>query len=455
MGGEHEDLLRPRESDVVQPHPVEQGDAVLRLEGRPVVEGPEVAVDPLGARELRGKRSHHDHRKLEPLGLVDRHHLDVVLGEGLVGILVLVDATVVEQAQEAVEEVEAQELAVRVRDHCVVVVALEDVQELGEDREVAGGVFVAERGLERVEREQVIEVVGWAQVERFAFLKRLDLAGPPLQGSSQRMRGDEAATELDDGVIHVGRELGDRTANLPTPVAVPAKQHCETGDQVTDFRDIEPGAGAGAKRRDAPGLERGQVRAAVALAHAVQEQGHLTVIGDDLVLLQKVDEIGEAGGFVTPIPAPDCDDGRIVRMRARRVGLDGLLVAKGRAVRVGPVNGGHPAVVALDDRAVGAVVGRELDGRATGHALRELEDVAYGGPAEAVETLVLVADDAQVASFLREFEQELLLDVVGVLILVHEHVTQVAGHGVCGRRVTEQVVDEPLQVREVDPIGVE
>ena len=85
------------------------------------------------------------------------------------------------------------------------------------------------------------------------------------------MRGDEAATELDDGVIHVGRELGDRTANLPTPVAVPAKQHCETGDQVTDFRDIEPGAGAGAKRRDAPGLERGQVRAAVALAHAVQE----------------------------------------------------------------------------------------------------------------------------------------------------------------------------------------
>jgi len=49
----------------------------------------------------------------------------------------------------------------------------------------------------------------------------------------------------------------------------------------------------------------------------------------------------------------------------------------------------------------------------------------------------------------------LLLDVVGVLILVHEHVTQVAGNGVRGRRVTEQVVDEPLQVREVDPIGVE
>ena len=51
--GEHEHLLRPREGDVVQAHPVEQRDAVLGLEGRPVVEGPEVAVDLLRARELR------------------------------------------------------------------------------------------------------------------------------------------------------------------------------------------------------------------------------------------------------------------------------------------------------------------------------------------------------------------------------------------------------------------
>ena len=126
----------------MQPHPVEEGDPVFGLEGRPVVEGPEVAVDLLGARELRAERADHDDRELQPLRLVDGHHLHVALGEGLVRVLVLVDAAVVEQPQEAVEEVEPQELAVAVRDDGVVVVALEDVQELREDREVPGGVLV-------------------------------------------------------------------------------------------------------------------------------------------------------------------------------------------------------------------------------------------------------------------------------------------------------------------------
>ena len=145
--GEDQHLLRPGEGDVVQAHPVEEGDAVLGLEGRAVVEGPEVAVDLLGARKLRGERADHDHRELQALGLVDGHHLHVALGEGLVGVLVLVDAAVVQQAQEAVEEVEPQELAVAVRDDGVVVVALEDVQELREDREVAGRVLVLRTAL--------------------------------------------------------------------------------------------------------------------------------------------------------------------------------------------------------------------------------------------------------------------------------------------------------------------
>ncbi len=84
------------------------------------------------------RRADHDHRELESLGLVDGHHLDVALGERLVRVFVLVDAAVVEQPQEAVEEVESEEFAVAVRDDRVVVVALEDVQELREDREIAG-----------------------------------------------------------------------------------------------------------------------------------------------------------------------------------------------------------------------------------------------------------------------------------------------------------------------------
>ena len=127
-----------------------------------MVEGREVTVDLLGARELCRERADHDHRELESLGLVDGHQLHVALGEGLVRILVLVDAAVVEQSQEAAEEVEAEELAVPVRDDGVVVVVLEDVQELGEDCEVTSGVLVPDRTLEWIEREQVVEVVGRA-----------------------------------------------------------------------------------------------------------------------------------------------------------------------------------------------------------------------------------------------------------------------------------------------------
>ena len=70
------------------------------------------------------------HWKLEPLGLMDGHHLNMALREGLVWVFVLVDAAVVQQAQEAVEEVKPQDLPVPVRDHGVVVIALKDVKEL-------------------------------------------------------------------------------------------------------------------------------------------------------------------------------------------------------------------------------------------------------------------------------------------------------------------------------------
>ena len=49
----------------------------------------------------------------------------------------------------------------------------------------------------------------------------------------------------------------------------------------------------------------------------------------------------------------------------------------------------------------------------------------------------------------------MLLDVVGVLVLVHEDVAEVAGHGIRGAAVAEQVVHEPLQVGEVGAVGVE
>ncbi len=95
---------------------------------------------------------------------MDGHDLHMALGKGLVRILVFVDAAFEQEAQEAVEQVEPDVLAVLSGDDGVVVVALEHIQQLGENRQVPGDVFVVDGALERVEGQQVVEVVGRAEV---------------------------------------------------------------------------------------------------------------------------------------------------------------------------------------------------------------------------------------------------------------------------------------------------
>jgi hypothetical protein len=78
---------------------------MLRLEGRPAIVGLEVSIHLLGRPHLRVERTDHDYWELQPLCLMDRHHLDVPFGERLVGVLVLIDAAVVKQSEETIEEV--------------------------------------------------------------------------------------------------------------------------------------------------------------------------------------------------------------------------------------------------------------------------------------------------------------------------------------------------------------
>jgi hypothetical protein len=114
---------------------------------------------------------------------VDGHHLHVPLRKGLIRVLVLVDAAVVEQAQEAVEQMKAQELAIPVRDDGVVVVGLEDVENLREDGQVTRGVLVLHRAAERLQRQQAVEVVGRAGIEGVALFERLDtVCDKPIGG---------------------------------------------------------------------------------------------------------------------------------------------------------------------------------------------------------------------------------------------------------------------------------
>ena len=54
---------------------------------------------------------------------------------------------------------------------------------------------------------------------------------------------------------------------------------------------------------------------------------------------------------------------------------------------------------------MGAIVRVEPDHGTLREAGRKLKDVSNGRPAESVQALVLIADDAKIAGFLGEFEQ--------------------------------------------------
>src|SRR6266446_9329469 len=97
------------------------------------------------------------------------HHLHMPLGEGLLRVLILIHAALVEQLQKAVEEVPTEGLTVAVGDHSVVVIVLKSVEELRQDRQVAGPVLILDQASKWLQRHQAIEVVSRAEVESLAL----------------------------------------------------------------------------------------------------------------------------------------------------------------------------------------------------------------------------------------------------------------------------------------------
>ena len=86
----------------------------------------------------------------------------------------------------------------------------------------------------------------------------------------------------------------------------------------------------------------------------------------------------------------------------------------------------HPLVVEADDVRVRAVVDGECDALALALVEQrgEFQDVADGGPAKAVQALVVVTHDAQIALLARQQQEDALLNGVGVLVLVDHQVGQ-------------------------------
>ena len=99
---------------------------------------------------------------------MDGHHLHVALGERPIRVLVLVDSAGMKKAQEAVEEVQTEDFTIPVRDDGVVIVPLEDVQQLGENGKVAGDILVSDRASKRLQRKELVEVIGRTTVQRLA-----------------------------------------------------------------------------------------------------------------------------------------------------------------------------------------------------------------------------------------------------------------------------------------------
>ena len=91
-----------------------------------------------------------------------------------------------------------------------------------------------------------------------------------------------------------------------------------------------------------------------------------------------------------------------------------------------PIDLLHETGVKIDDLLTGAVVGRK--GNAPGCEVEvllaagwKINKVFDGGAAETVERLVVVANHADILSPLGQAEEDLLLDRIGVLVLIDDH----------------------------------
>ena len=107
----------------------------------------------------------------------------------------------------------------------------------------------------------------------------------------------------------------------------------------------------------------------------------------------------------------------------------------------------------VEDQLRRAVVLLELDDRRVGPVALEVEDVADVRAAPAVDRLVVVADDREVAVLRGERLDPQVLRPVRVLVLVHVEVAPallVAGEGL--RRLLEQAHGIEQQVVEVDRV---
>ena len=225
--------------------------------------------------------------------------------------------------------------------------------------------------------------------------------------------------------VHQQREVAERVLDLGALVEAGAADHL-VADAVADERVLQHAAlGVGAVE------DRHVVARAAAVHVALDLAGHEARLGVLVLELAQVHRLALAG------VGPEV------------LGLLGAVV-------------GDQRVGGVEHRLGGAVVLLELDDGGVGEVVLELEDVADVGAAEGVDRLRVVADHRQVAVLVGQQPQPPVLRVVGVLVLVHQHVAE--GPAVAVEHLGEQLeqvhaaeqqVVEVHRVHRVDPLLVE
>src|SRR5512146_21824 len=111
----------------------------------------------------------------------------------------------------------SQVLPVLVSYNGVIVVVLEDVEKLREDRKVTSLVLIFHEAFEGVKRKKTVEVICRAQVKRFVWLEVRDVSSKSLQRHSEWMRLRAFLRQLDEARINVGRQVLEGGTNNGSP----------------------------------------------------------------------------------------------------------------------------------------------------------------------------------------------------------------------------------------------
>ncbi len=418
--GEHEALAGARHRHVQQP-------AHLRLVLLASAPGGEALLQELvghavgrraeRSRHARGRQAQHeDVVELEALGRVHRHHLDRRSGRDA-------DRLVLAQARFRDGGEVTREVA-RGRLWLAAHVGGGQLRQLGDVPQPLDGVGLGGEHLLAAEADALDQAqdegVGAAVLEgaRGRAIEPQEGAGAvtallgelrALERGGDRARHVELAPpgELREPRHVHGAQLDGRSRQRAHDGARVGRvgERAQPGEHVADLGSLEVGGGAAGASGQRALLERGCDRRSLCLDRAHQ---HADLVrrrpGGDQLLGLRCDglRLGALGAA-----APEADAPAARALQLLRYALGQRVDHRGRC---------------SEDAPAGAVVALEADDGRLGELALEVEQVLLRRAPEAVDRLVVVADDGDVAVLLDEQPQQHPLGEVRVLVLVDEHV---------------------------------